>query len=88
MSPIVEGLLIVLGALITILLTLAVAQLNGVRADTKEFRADTKELRIDTIKIQQDFNNRLIELETEHQVLWSERRGRKIIQLDRASGDA
>ena len=76
MSPIVEGLLIVLGALITILLTLAVAQLNGVRADTKEL-----------IKSQQDFSNRLIELETEHQVLWSERRERKIIHLDRASGD-
>ena len=84
MSPIVEGLLIVLGALITVLLTLAVTQLSGLRADTQELRADTREL----IKCQQNFNNRLIELETEHHVLWSERRERKIIQLDHASGDA
>ena len=77
MSPIVEGLLIVLGALITSLLTFVAMQMSGLRVDTKEL-----------ITSQQDFNNRLIELETEHQVLWSERRERKIIQLDRASGEA
>ena len=77
MSPFVEGLLIVIGTLITSLLTFVAMQMSGLRVDTKEL-----------ITSQQDFNNRLIELETEHQVLWSERRERKIIQLDRASGEA
>ena len=56
-----EALLVVLGATVTILLTLLVTQVMGLRSDTR-----------DLIKVQQDLNNRLIELETEHRILWLE----------------
>jgi len=76
MSPITEGLLILLGVLATSILTFVAMQISGLRGDTK-----------DLIKSQQDFNNRLIELETEHHVLWSERRERKIMKLGHVSGE-
>ena len=59
-----EALLVVLGATVTILLTLLVTQVMGLRSDTR-----------DLIKVQQDLNNRLIELETEHRILWLEHQG-------------
>jgi hypothetical protein len=51
-----QPLLIALGAVLTALLTLVLAQLTGMRQDMKEY-----------LKGQKDLNDRLIVLETEHE---------------------
>lgn len=53
-----EPLVLVLGALVSALLTMVVGQLSGLRSDLKDYAGK-----------QSQINERLIKLETEHQTL-------------------